>query len=288
MVRSGRHDIGLFFDLAGALASDTTPAVIDAVVSHVSYAADYLVAEKQRPVLEAWIRQRFLPVLERLGLPGSGGDEREQARRAALLQLVGVAGGAADVQRRARALAIAYIADPASLPPTIAPAVLRVAAYGGDATLYDRYAARIKEVAGQPEEYYRFFNALPYFRDQVLIDRTLAFAMSPDVRTQDTGLLLAALLAPPWSRERAWSTIKTQWSTLLDRLGTFQGMPLIVGATANFCSTTPAADLKSFFAAHPLPSAERGIAQSIERVESCAAVQARQSAALSKWLEANR
>ena len=59
-----------------------------------------------------------------------------------------------------------------------------VAGASGDAALYDRYMAQLQKVSGQPEEYYRFFNALSAFSDPALVQRTLAFAISPAVRTQ--------------------------------------------------------------------------------------------------------
>jgi len=284
MVRSGRHDVGVFLDLAGALATDPTAAIADTLASRVQVAAEDLVTEASRPKLQAWIRRRFGPVLERLGLPGDSRDELEDARRAVLLELVGIWGASPDVQRRARELAARYIADPSSLSGTLAPVVLRVAAYGGDAALYGEYQARLGRLTSQPEEYYRFFTALPYFADPALIRRTLAFALSNEVRTQDTATLLAGLLARPWSRETAWQYVKDEWKTLTDRLGTFQGIPVVVAATGAFCSPEAAADVKQFFTAHPVESAERGIRQSIERIESCAAVKARQSGALTKWL----
>ena len=72
---------------------------------------------------------------------------RSAGRRGTLLQLVGVTGNDPDVQRTARELARDYIADPRSLPPTLAPTVLQVAAVGGDAALYDQYLAQLGELA---------------------------------------------------------------------------------------------------------------------------------------------
>jgi aminopeptidase N len=284
MVRSGRHDIGTFFDLAAALAADETPAITDTLSSRVEYAAEYLVPDAQRARFETWVRSRFAPALDRLGFPAGGGDELQQSRRADLVELVGIWGGAPGVQSRARELATAYIADPASLPGTLVPAVLRVAAYGGDAALYDRYLVRLKQLSSQPEEYYQFFSALPYFRDRALMTRTLDLALSPDVRSQDSATLVAGLLAHSWGRETAWAFVTQQWSKLTERLGTFMGIPIIVSATGNFCSREAAADLKQFFTSHPVESAERGVRQAIERVESCAALHTRQSEPLSRWL----
>jgi aminopeptidase N len=284
MVRSGRHDIGVFFDLAGALATDTEAAVTDSITSRVAYAGEYLVPQGQQAKFQQWVRGRFKPVLDRLGVPGTGGDELAATRRAALVETVGIWGGSPEVQARARELAGKYIADPASLSPTLAPAILHVAAYGGDAALYEQYVARLEKVKSDPEQYYTVFNALPYFRDQALMKRTLDYAVSPAVRTQDTATLLAGLLARPWGREAAWTFVKSQWTRLISLLGTFQGIPIVVAATSNFCSAERAVDVRTFFAKNPVPSAERGIKQSIERIESCAALESRQSAALGKWL----
>ena len=174
--------------------------------------------------------------------------------------------------------------EPASLPSTIAPAVLHVAAYGGDGVLYDEYLNRLKALGSQPEDYYVYFNALPYFHDPALVNRTLAFAISPEVRTQDTGTLIGGVLSHPWGRDAAWSFVTREWPKLTERLGVFQGLPAIAGATGNFCSAAAATEVKQFFAAHPVPSAERTVRQAIERIENCAAMKAKQSPALTSWL----
>ena len=55
----------------------------------------------------------------------------------------------ADVQQQARELALKYVDDPTSVPPTLASTVLNVAAYGGDAMLYDLYMAQLPKLSGQ-------------------------------------------------------------------------------------------------------------------------------------------
>jgi aminopeptidase N len=233
------------------------------------------------------VRNRFTPALQALGFPGDAADSDERhSRRATLLMLVGVTGNDEDLRRRARELATEYIANPLSLSPTLAPTVLQVAAVSGDSALYDRYVAKLQASVNQPEEYYRFFNALTWFSDAALVKRTLEFAVSPAVRTQDTGTLLGGLLAKSWSRDAAWAFVKAQWRTLTQKLGTFQGIPEIVGAVGSFCSSAAAADVRAFFAANPVPAAERTLQQAIERIESCAAVDERQSRPFAAWLAA--
>ena len=288
MIRSGRHDIGVFLDVAALMGSDPTSHVVEQIRQRLSYVGEYLVPVAQRPRFEQWVRDRFTPALNAADpfAPGTRSED-QQARGAALVSLVGITGNSPELQRRARELAVGYIANPRSIAGTLAPVVLSAGAMGGDAALYDRYVEQLKRPGIEPEEYYRFFNALSWFRDPALITRTLEFAVSNDVRSQDTGTLLSQLLARPWSREAAWQFVQEKWDILVAKLGTFQGIPQVAGALQTFCSTERAGDVRQFFAKHPM-SSERTLNQSIERIETCAAVQARQSPALTRWLATAR
>ena len=285
MVRSGRHDIESFLDLTAMLASDSTPAVAETIAARLTQVAHTVADADQQAPFQQWIRDRFGAALAGIGMPGEARDSDDlQARRATLLMLVGVVGNDVEVQRRARELAVRYITDPTSLPPSLAGTVLQVAAASGDRALYDQYVAQLAKLGAQPEEYYRFFNALAWFREPALVQATLAFALSPAVRTQDTGALLAALLARPWARDAAWGFVKSQWNALVERLGMFQGIPQVVGGLASMCSASAATDIKAFFAGNPVPAADRALQRSVERVENCAGLDVRQSPSFAAWL----
>ena len=68
------------------------------------------------------------------------------------------------------------------------------------------------------------------------------------------------------------------------KVGAFQGMPYLVTSLGAFCSAARADEVTAFFAAHPAPEAARALRQATERITACAAVDARQSPALSRWL----
>jgi aminopeptidase N len=285
MVRSGRHDVDVYLDLASALSRDETPAVVDRLAGNLGFVGSYIADPGQQAQYQAWVRERFAPALTALGFPGDPADSDERhSRRATLLGLVGGTGNDPEV----RALAVRYIDDPTVLPATLAGTVLQTAAGSGDAALYDRYLAQLRKPGVQPEDYYRYFSALPAFRDPALVTRTLEFAISDEVRTQDTGTLIAGLLARPGSRRAAWAFTQAQWPTLVKKLGTFQGIPTIVAALGSACSSAEAAEIKAFFTKHQAPSAERTLQQALERVENCAAVDGRQSASFDRWLRARQ
>ena len=289
MVRGGRHDIGVYLDLAAAFNDDQTPAVLSSVAGRLRTTGEELVPPGARDAYERWIRDRFGPALQAASLPGGQTDtDEQQGRRAELLELVGVTGNDRAVQQQARALAQDYLRDATSVSATLAPTVLRVAAVSGDAALYDAYVARMETLTAMPDAYYRFFTALAWFTDPALTKRTLDFAMSPRVRTQDMGGLLAGLLSRPWSREVTWSFVKAHWEELTQRLGTFQGIPSIIGALGSFCSSASATDVQQFFDKNPIPSADRSLRQSTERIENCVSLAARQTPALVSWLTSSR
>ena len=65
-------------------------------------------------------------------------------------------------------------------------------------------------------------------------------------------------------------------------LGDFQVLPYIVSSLGGFCTAERAAEIRTFFAAHPVPAAARGLAQALERIDGCVALDQRQSAGPSR------
>ncbi|HUQ86895.1 MAG TPA: M1 family aminopeptidase [Vicinamibacterales bacterium] len=278
IVRAGHHDIDTYLDLVTAMAGDPTPQVAAEIAGRIGFVRSSIADDNQRPRFDAWVARVFRPAIDRIGIDPKPGDSDDvNALRGTLIQLLSSDG---EVQQHARTLALRYLAESSSVPPTLVSPVLQVAAAGGDAALYDRYLARMQASMATPEEYYRFFNALAAFPDPALRDRTLGFALK-DARSQDTPLLLGQLLGT--DSNRAWTFIKANWPALMDKLGSFQAIPFVVSSIGG-CSADTSADLKKFFDDHPIPEAARGLAQAHERIAACVAVKERQSAAFAKWL----
>ena len=189
-----------------------------------------------------------------------------------------------EVQRKARELAVKYVADPSSIPSTLAVSVLQVAAVGGDVALYEQYLAQLRKSGAQPETYYRYFGALSWFSDPALVKRTLDFAMSTDVRSQDASTLIGSLLVKPWSSNVAWEFTKERWPTLLKTLNVFQAIPDLVSSFGAFCSVARGNEVKDFLAKNSVPAVARAAQQAIERIDNCVALDMRQSKPFAAWL----
>jgi aminopeptidase N len=257
MMRAGRHDVGTFLDLAAAFASEPTPAVAGDIAARVGFVQNAIADASERDAFSRWIRASFGPALEAIGLDPKPGDSDDvQARRGTLMQLLGGAGDER-VRARARALVDQYLERVDSVPPSLIGPALGIAAGSGDAALYDRLLAKMRASTATPDVFYRVFGALPAFSDKALVERTLALALSDEVRSQEP---------------------------LTKKLGVFQGVPYIVGALSGFCSPAKSKEIAAFFKAHPVPPAERSLRQALERIDACAAVDTRQSKPFSAWL----
>ncbi len=280
LARAGRTDITRVVQLVSGLAADPTPAVLLQLRARLDYVAQAMHGTATEAPFRAWVRTQFGPALAAVGLrSGTGEPDDVRDRRATLARIVGDTGRDPQVLQQARALADRFVRDPSTLDATVAPIVLRLAAIGGDAALYDRYLAALA-AARAPDTYRMYLDALAWFTTPEIVGRALEYAISPDVRTQDAPLLLAGLLARADSRDMAWAFLKQNWPRIVDRLGIFQGVPGVVGGLSGFCSAEAAADIRAFFETHPVPAASRGIRQALERIDGCTAFRARQEGSL--------
>jgi len=153
----------------------------------------------------------------------------------------------------------------------------------GDAALYDRIRSQTKK-ATSPEEFYLYQRALTEFSDPQLLERTLDYAVSPEVRSQDTVGLIARVIDNPAGEKLGWAFARAHWSQIEETFGGFGGGG-IVSATSGFCDAGMRDEVKDFFTSHKVPAAERTLKQSLERVTYCTDLKAQQSSHLAGWLQ---
>jgi aminopeptidase N len=283
LVRSGVYDAGVPLDVAQALANDTTSSVIQTLATPVA-ALDEIASEASTPAYRAWVVRTFKPALDRLGWTPKKGEPDDTAElRGALFGLVAGVGHDPDGRARARAMVSRYLESPAGVDANTIDRALGIAAADGDAALYDKVMAAWSRTRA-PEDRDRLLYALGRFRDPALIRRTIDLAVSDKVRVQDAGLLLGIALSSGRGEEQAWPQIRDRWAEIRPRLDEYMGPASIVGAMGSFCDEASARDIEQFFKAHPMPSAERTLQQTLERIRSCAALKQAQQGKLAEWL----
>jgi aminopeptidase N/puromycin-sensitive aminopeptidase len=134
-----------------------------------------------------------------------------------------------------------------------------------------------------PEEYYMYLFTLSQFGDQKLLQRTLDFAISPDVRSQDALQVITGVMANPAGEKLAWDFVRQHWTEVEKAGGPFASAQ-VVGATSVFCDSGARDQVTEFFSAHKVAAAERTYKQSIERINNCVDLKSQQEPQLASWL----
>jgi aminopeptidase N len=284
-VRVGEQQIGDYLALAEGLQADRTRAVLEQVTGQLEYISDHLVTNGDRDGYELWVRRLLTPVAKELGWQAKPGESDEtKTLRAHVLHTLGYAGRDPEVLTEARKLTEKALQDPASIDHTVAFTAFALAAENGDAALYDQIMEHMQKRGASLEEYYIYFRALAQFRDPKLLQRTLDYAVSPAVRSQDTLSLISAVMQNPAGTKLAWDFVRGHWPEL-EKVGGGFTSGEVVAATGVICDTGMRDEVQDFFATHKVASAERTLRQSLERMSYCVDLKARQTPQLSSWLE---
>jgi len=283
-VRVGEQQIGDYLALAEGLQSDRTRAVMAQMAQRLEYISDYLVSDADRAGYEQWVRRLLSPVATELGWQPKPGESDEIKRlRAQVLHTLGYAGRNPEILAEARKLTAKALQVPTSLDPTVAFAAFSLAAENGDNTLYDQILAKMQSKDTPLESYYLYFHSLSQFRDPKLLQRTLDFAISPAVRSQDTLGMMAGVMRNPAGAQLAWNFVRSHWPDV-EKVGGGFTSGEVVAATNVFCDGGMHEQVQQFFAVHPVPSAERTLKQSLESISNCSDLKSRQTPELSTWL----
>jgi aminopeptidase N len=286
LVRLNRQNISEFLSLSRELAeSQLTPAMATALV-RINYIAEWLVDEPLRPAFQRWVRETVRPLMNRLGWrPGSREPEDRQSLRSIVLFTMGNAGRDPDVLREARRLIGLHTAGSARLHPSIVETTLQLAAIDGDAVLYEQYMSHLTSNV-TPAEHLQYLRALPFFTQEELQNRTLAYATSTDIRAQDAPGLIRVLMQRPWASAATWAHVKGHWDHIERSFGIFQGIPTVASATQHLCDPDSRDDVDRFFTTRRIAGIDRTVQQSLETIQRCVATKSAQSDNLKQFLGA--
>jgi puromycin-sensitive aminopeptidase len=138
------------------------------------------------------------------------------------------------------------------------------------------------------EEKNRLGRALGQFTKQELLKKTLEFAMSKEVRIQDTAQIFASVWANPIGRKIAWEFTKKNWKVLLERYpSSGHILNRFIKPASVFVAEKDAKDVSAFFKTHSAPGAERAIEQTLEKIYANSAWLKRDSKSIETWLKSN-
>jgi aminopeptidase N len=282
-VRVGREPVGDYLAFAHGLGSDRNRAVLEDVLGHLNYIGRYLLTDSDRESFRVWLRQYLSPILKDVGRESKPGESDEERRlRSHLFKALGYDARDPEVLAQARKIADKALDDPSSVDGEMAGAALALAALNGGEDFYDRLMTALKNPKS-PEEYYMYFSALSQFSDPKLLQRTLDYAVSPDVRSQDALRLVTRVMGNPEGEKLAWDFVLAHWDAVQKAGGPFASAD-VVSSAGSFCDAHMRDQVMDFYAAHKIEASERTYRQSIERIDNCVDLRSQQEPRLASWL----
>jgi aminopeptidase N/puromycin-sensitive aminopeptidase len=256
---------------------------LEDVLGRLNFIGQYLLTDGDRESYRAWLRQYLKPVLKDVGWePKPGESDEQRTLRARVFNSLGYDARDPEVLAQARKLADKALDDPASVDREMAGGAMALAALNGDQAFYDRLMTAIKNPKS-PEEYYIYLFTLPQFTDPKLLQRTLDYAISPDVRSQDALGVIASVMSNPQGQKQAWDFVLAHWGAVQKAGGPFASAQ-VVGSTGSFCDAQMRDQVADFYAAHKIEAAERTYRQAIERINNCVDFKSQQEPRLAAWL----
>lgn len=279
----GREPIGDYLALAEGLKDDRNDAVLSQLLTHLTYIGEHLTDDSDAESFALWVRRLLSPIAEGVGwVPRTGESETLNSLRANLLFTLAVTGQDPQALSLARRLSEQALSGSSSVDRQIALAALQAAAYNDDENLYEKIMADLK-AAKDPEIYIRDLEALSRFRDPKLVKRTLEYALSTQIRSQDSPYLIFEVMRSSADHRQTWSFVQAHWADIEKLGGPFAG-GVIVRATSVFCDAGTREEVRAFFESHRATAAERSLKQSLERMDSCIDLKTQQQEQLASWL----
>ncbi|XP_058178093.1 puromycin-sensitive aminopeptidase [Anopheles ziemanni] len=151
---------------------------------------------------------------------------------------------------------------PADLRSTCYKAVLQ----NGDLETYNEML-RLYRATDLHEEKDRISRALGSIGNVDILRKVIEFAMSEEVRAQDSVFVIVSVAMNPKGRDMTWEYFRERWQVLLNQYeGGFLLARLIKYLTENFSTEERALEVEQFFREHEFPGTERTVSQSIETI----------------------
>ena len=273
-----------YLRLLKPFASDPEPDVVSAVIASLGKVKNAFVTAEVAPAFAGYVRALLQPALDRFGMERRQGEpETVSLLRPQLLQWMGREGADPAVLAHASALGRAYLADSASVDPSVAGVVLQLSALGGDRALFDEYRRRA-EAATTPAERNRYLGALGYFRDPVLVEEALRYTLEGRLRPQELFTIPSGVGTSVAADGRTYRFFTENFDVIQKKMPPMYMafMPRVAAG----CAEERVAAARTFFAdpKRAAPGMEKEMAKVAEMVKDCAALRAREGAAVTAYL----
>lgn len=267
LARAGRYSAVDVLKVTYAFVNEENYTVWSDLSSNLSSVAVLLQYTDAYPQFKAYCRNLFSTIAGTLGWdPKPNEGHLTALLRDLVLSRMGRYNDEATVAEAMKRFEQHYKKEK-TLPADLRGPVYLTVLTNGDTAIYDQMV-ELYENADMQEEKVRICRSLGVSDNPELIKRTLNFALSDKVRSQDSVFVIGGVTGSVAGREMAWQFVQDNWKTIINRYeGGFLLPRLIKETTENFVTEEKVKDIEAFFKINPAAAAERTIQQSCENIK---------------------
>ena len=278
-VEAGRSGVSGFVSLASAFRDEQEQAVWGSLLGAIASIGHHLVTAGTRPRYERWVAGLLAPLADQLGwAPAAEETDLVRRLRGRVIDSLGRLANLPEVVEQARSIHEQRVAEPTSVDPEVAGAIISVCAAHGDAETYERFLDRYRTVRN-PQESLKYLRALASFDAEDAVDRTFELIVDRTVRNQDTSWVLARMLANRVTGPYAWSKLRDRLDGILEIVPPMTQSRIADGLPA-LSHPEVAADVAAYLAENPLPNAAKAVEQKLERLSALVRMRERETEAI--------
>ena len=285
LVRAGLAPIERFCDLVVSLRDEEDHVVLDEVVSRLGLIEHRFLADGDRGLFGALIRELYGARALGLGwTPRQGEDDETRLRRAVLVRALALIARDPDASAEA-AKRFPPAAGPADVDPNLLDVVVTAAARAADSARFEDLRSRARTET-DPAAKRRYLHALARVEDAALTTRAVDLALSEDVPMQDFSSFVSVLLANRETREAAFAMINDRWQETRTKADSPMILRRLVESLATLPERRHLEAVRAFLDKHPIDGARQAIAQTLERMQMDVALRERILPRIGAWLRA--
>ena len=290
LLRAGIRAPEPFLDLLAAFAGEDDRAVLDELVGRLSACEHRLSDPVPRERFREFAASLLRAALEGAGLHARAGDDGDaRLRRAALARgMAIVARDPSTSSALVDRLDLFLAGEREALEPNLHDVAVAAAARDGTEGHFEQFR-RLSREEKDPALQKRYRMGVALFESPELARRAAEIPFGDEVPLQDLAVFAGALLGNRVAAGPFWGLLRERWDVLREKLG---DAPLmlrrVVEGIGALTTRQQLEEARAFFAAHDVPAARQGIAQTLERLEQDVALWERISPAVGGWLAARK
>ncbi len=284
LAKGGYEPLAPFLDALTSYKNETSYFVWSDLIPNMLELRYHFFARPWRTRLDAAFRETIASVVRDVGWTERKNEPQPRIfLRSMALAAAGFLGDQGVLEEASRQFKI-YLRT-GKLNPNLRAVVYSLASFSGGEAVYEELLRLYRKETLQ-EEKIRLLAALCASADRKLVQRTLEFSLSEEVRSQDTPIVLARTAGNPIAKGLAWAFYQKHWKEFKKRYsgGTHTPAMIVSVVASGFSAKEQEAAVKRFFQQNDAaPNAKRAVAQALEAIRTNTAFVSRNERLLARW-----